>query len=128
MPEYQNIGLVLHVLKLILAPEGLLLDPAHKLIIQIEDFSSLFDLVQITHATFDSVQNRPDGGISDVCLLGQVDNKIAHANVFGGLLELLLYYFDEVSVPAFVLLHGLYEDVVVLVVEIFYDEVFVAGV
>ena len=57
MPEYQNVGLVLHVLKLILVAEGLLLDPAYKLKIQIEDFSFFFDLVQIADAAFYSVQN-----------------------------------------------------------------------
>ena len=128
MPEYQDVGLVLHMLKLILAPEGLLLDPGHKLKIQIENFSSLFDLVQIADATFDSVQNGFDGTLSDVCLFGQVENEVVDANVFGGFLKFLLYFYDEVFVLAVVLLHGLYEDMVVLVVEIFYDEIFVAGV
>ena len=56
-----------------------------------------------------------------------MENEVVDANVLGGLLELLLYCFDEVTVPA-VVLHGLYEDVVVLVVEIFYYKVLVAGV
>ena len=128
MPEYQDVGLFLHVLKLILIPEGLLLDPGHKLKIQVEHFSSLFYLVQIADASFDSVHDGPDGALTNVCLFGQVENEVAHVNALGSILELLLYFFDEVIVPAVVLLHGLYEYVVVLVVEIFYDEVLVAGV
>ena len=56
MPEYQNIRLFLHVLKLILVPERLLLDFVHKLKIKIEYFSFLFDLIQIADPIFYSIQ------------------------------------------------------------------------
>ena len=106
MPECQNIRLVFHVFKLILVPDGLLLNLTHKLKIQIVYFSSFFDLIQIGNATFDSVQMCFDGALSDVCLLGQVGNEVLDANVFGGLLELLLHICDNDTVLA-ILLHGL---------------------